>query len=373
MGKQTASPSQRTGLLMKQPNMNRVLVALGPLAAAGVYFFGWRAAGVLAACTAVGFGAEWLMARRAGIRVSTACFVTCWLYALSLPPTVPLGVAAVGVVVAIVFGKMVFGGFGRHFANPAIVGRAFVYLCFPDDLTNAFVPAFRGFPGGLGHWSFASLHHLPEHFAAAGGQVVDAVGQASPMWVAREYGFDAVGQATSWLNVFLGGIGGVFQAPGEQGARVLAAGSIGEGCGPLILLGAAYLLLTRTANWRLMAGGFAGLAAANALFRNVLGFSGLGQVPPLAWQLAAGSTLYVLVFMVTDPVSAPKKRPAQLAYGVLIGFLMVLLRWRGVFVAAASFTVLLGNMVGPLLDLGSEAWEQRRKGSPAPAAERAAQ
>jgi len=356
-------PVRKRPLIQKQPAMTRVLIALVPIAASAVYFFGWRVLAVLAICNAAGFATEHLMARQRGKPVSAACFVTCWLYALSLPPTVPLWIAVVGLVVAILFAKEVFGGFGRNFANPAITGRAFVYICFPNDLTGRFVPAFRGFPGGLTKWSFQALEALPERLAAGGQAVADAVSQASPMWVGREFGTDALqaaGSGASVRDMLLGSIGGTFQPPG-QATRILTAGSMGEGCAVLIVLAAIWLLWTKTANWRLMLGGLGGLLAANLLFRNVLGFGATGEVSPLIWQLSAGGTLYVLVFMITDPVSAPKRRPAQLAYGLLIGLLIVVLRWRGVFVAAATFAVLLGNLVAPLLDEAADAWKARKR------------
>ena len=351
------------GLFMKQPVMLRVVYALIPVGVAGIYFFGWRVLAIVATVAAVGLATEYLTARQRGQAISMACFVTCLLYALSLPPTVPLWVAGVGVAFGLLFGKEVFGGFGRNFANPAIVGRTFVYICFPTDLTGRFVPAFRGFPTGFGHWSFESLDNVPAYLRGAVDGVHDAITQASPMWVGREYGLDAVrnaGAGASIWDMMLGSISGLWQAP-DRPAAALAAGSIGEGCGVLIVLAGVYLLATRTANWRLMLSGLAGVLAANGLFRNLLGFDGPGEVPPVLWQLFAGTTLYAVVFMVTDPVSATKRRPAQFAYGFFIGFLVVVLRWRGIFVAAASFSILMGNLVGPWLDLGAEAWEQRRK------------
>lgn len=366
-----ARSAPRRRLMLKQATMSRVLYALAPVAIGAVYFFGWRVLAVLAVCNAVGLAAEYLMARQRNAPVSQACLVTCCLYGLSLPPTVPLWVAAVGAVVAIVFAKEVFGGFGRNFANPAITGRAFVYICFPNDLTQQFVPAFKGFPGGFTQWSFDSLTRLPEYLstqlAGTGRDVVDAVSQASPIWVGREYGLDAVvnsGQGATLWDMLTGSIGGIFQVPGQAAPRILSAGSMGEGCALLIIAAGVYLLITKTANWRLMLSGLLGLLAANVLFRNVLGYNGLGEVPPVEWQLLAGTTLFVLVFMITDPVSAPKRRAAQYVYGTLIGFLIVLLRFKGVFVAAATFSVLLGNLVGPLLDLGAAAladWRKARK------------
>ena len=347
--------------------MLRVLYALGPVALSGMYFFGWRVLAVVAVCFAAGLLTETVMARSRKSAVSMACLVTCALYSLSLPPTVPLWIAAVGVVVGILFGKEVFGGFGKNFANPAIVGRAFVYICFPVDLTRQFVPAFKGFPGGFGQWSLQGARELPAYLASSGRAVVDAVSQASPMWVAREYGVEAVenaGNGASIWDMLFGSIGGTFSAGGQPGVRILSAGSIGEGCALLIVLAAVYLLWTKTANWRLMLSGLIGLVVANALFRNVLGFDGLGQVPPVAWQLLSGTTMYVVVFMITDPVSAPKNKRAQLAYGFLIGFLVVFLRWRGIFVAAATFAILLGNLVGPLLDMAAEAAKPQKPATP---------
>ncbi|MHC4982391.1 MAG: RnfABCDGE type electron transport complex subunit D [Planctomycetota bacterium] len=341
--------------------MLRVVCALLPILLAAVYFFGWRALAVVAVSFAFGLATEYVMERKQGKPISMACLVTCMLYGLSLPPTVPFWIAAVGIVVAILFGKEVFGGFGRNFANPAIVGRAFVYVCFPGPLTAQFVPVFKTFPAGLAHWSMESFirgaGQLPEYLHAAAGRAVDAVTQATPMWAYRELAYE-----TRTWDLFWGNIGGVIQTQDAAApARVLAAGSMGEGCAPLIILAAVYLLATRTANWRLMLGSLAGVAFANVLFRNVLGFDGYADVPPLPVNLLSGTTAYVLVFMVTDPVSAPKKRPAMFAYALLIGFLIVFLRWRNIFVAAASFAILLGNLVGPLLDMAADRWQRRKE------------
>lgn len=346
-------------LFMKQPAMQRMVFALVPILISAIYFFGWRVLAILAVTCLAGLVTEYLTSRSRGQPISMANFVTCWLLALSLPPTVPYFVAVVGAVVAVLFGKEVFGGFGRNFANPAIVGRLFVYICFPVAMTGRFVPAFRDWPGGLVHWSFESLRELPAQLAQTGMTVSNAVSQASPAFVQREYGEAVVQQAVSWWNLLLGDLSGTFTT--SDGVRILSAGSMGEGCALLILLAAAFLLITKTANWRLMFGCLLGFLAANVLFRHVLGFDGLGEVASLEFNLFAGSTLYVMVFMVTEPVSAPKKNLAIWAYALIIGFLIVTLRWLGVFVAAASFALLLGNIIGPLLDIGAEQWELRRK------------
>lgn len=357
---ETKTPARRKGpkFFMKQPQMLRVVYALVPILLSAIYFFGWRALSVVAVVIAAGLTTEWLMTRQRGKPVSLAVFVTCLLFGLSLPPTVPYYVAIVGIVVAVLFGKEVYGGFGRNFVNPAILGRAFVYVCFPTALTNRFVPAFEGFPGGFGQWSFLHAYRdtLPESLAAAGKTALDAVSQASPMYAMQ----DAHVQTSYW-NMFWGNLSGTFQMDGQT--EILTAGSMGEGCALLILAAAVFLLVTKTANWKLMLTGFAGVLFANVLFRNVMGFDGPGKenVPPVLFNLLGGTTLYALVFMVTDPVSAPKKSLAQYSYGFVIGFCMVFMRWRGVFVAAASFAILFGNIFGPLLDIGATAWEDRKK------------
>ena len=357
---------------IKQAIMMRMLYALAPLAVAAVYFFGWRAGAVLAAVFAAGMGTEWITSRQRHGPVSTAGLVTCALYGLSLPPTTPMWIAAVGAVVAVLFGKEVFGGFGKNPFNPAIVGRAFVYICFPVELTRQFVPAFGGFPGGFGCWSFESLRQLPAHLADSGRALADAVSMATPMDIYRKAGY-----AVDWRQLALGNISGTFNDAGVD--RIISAGSMGEGCAALIVLAGAYLLWTRTANWRLMLGGLAGVVVSSVLFRNILGFAAGVQdggfvygIPPLHLTLLSGTTLYVVVYMITEPVSAPNKKPAQLAYAFLIGFLIVLLRWRGIFVAAATFAILLGNLIAPHLDMAATEWAARKKTrAAAPAAETA--
>jgi Na+-transporting NADH:ubiquinone oxidoreductase subunit B len=350
-GAPASAPAKPKRLLMKQPVMSRMLYALAPVAAVGVYFFGWRVAALLAVTTVGGFATEWVMASRRGAPVSMACFVTCALYALSLPPTLPFWQAAVGVVVGILFGKEVFGGFGRNFANPAIVGRAFVYVAFPVEMTGSFVPAFRGWPGGLGAWSLAGLARAPEWLASAAKTGLDAVTAATPMWARRDFGVE-----TPLLDLFLGNIGGAFRA--EFGEKVLAAGSIGEVSAAVILLSAIYLLVTKTANWRLMLGPLLGATAVCLLAHHV---AGVAKVPPLPVVLCSGGLMYAAVFMVTEPISAPKRKAAMWAYGLFIGAMIVLLRWRAQFAGAVGFAILLGNTVGPTLDIVATALEGRGK------------
>jgi len=171
------------------------------------------------------------------------------------------------------------------------------------------------------------------------------------MWARRDLQHE-----TPLTDLFFGNIGGVVE--GEHGSNVLAAGSIGEVCALLIILASVYLIATRTANWRLTASTLVGAVFANLLLRDI---AGVDKVPPLLFTLCSGALLYGAVFMVTDPVSAPKKRASMWAYGLLIGALIVLLRWKAQFSGAVAFAILLGNIVGPSLDMAVAAWEGRKK------------
>ena len=115
--------SKKNSFMQMQPPMLNVVYALAPLVLAAIYYFGWRFLLVLALVNAVGILTEYLMARTYSMKVTSSILVTNFLFALSLPPTIPLWIAVVGIIFGVVFGKMVFGGFGKNVFNPAISGR----------------------------------------------------------------------------------------------------------------------------------------------------------------------------------------------------------------------------------------------------------
>ena len=140
---------KKPALIKWQLPMKRVLYALAPIAAASVYFFGWRSVVLLAVANVAAFFTEYLFLRPYKEPVTSAVFVTGSLFALSLPPTLPIWMAVIGVVFGVAFGKMVFGGFGRNVFNPALVGRAFLYVTFPTYMNAVWAENAQGFPGGL--------------------------------------------------------------------------------------------------------------------------------------------------------------------------------------------------------------------------------
>ncbi|MGC9364945.1 MAG: RnfABCDGE type electron transport complex subunit D [Fidelibacterota bacterium] len=321
--------------------MLKVLYALIPVGLVGIYYFGWRVLANVMVAALFCFLTEWVMTSNRNSKISTAVFVTAVLYGLSLPSTMPFWMTAVGAVVGILFAKEAFGGFGKNIFNPAIVARAFVYVCFPIESTSRFAPVFSGFPGGFSRWSYASLEKLPPLLSKTNLTVADAITAATPMWSRRDFGF-----VTSIRNLFLGNIGEVFSVEGNP--QILAAGSAGEVCALVIVLAALYLIFTKTAQWRLMAATLLGAIVLNVFLRSGLGIE---AVPPLPFTLFSGALLYATVFMVTDPVSAPKLPLSQWIYGIIIGMLMIFFRYKAIFAGGVAFSILLGNTVAPSLDL----------------------
>ena len=131
--------------------MIQVCYALMPLVAASVYFFGWRVLALAAVVLLFGIATEALFVFRKGKPVTSAVLVTCLIFSLSLPPTLPFWMAVIGIVVAVALGKMAFGGFGMNVFNPAMVGRCFIYITFPASMTNTWALPFQGL-GGFNFW-----------------------------------------------------------------------------------------------------------------------------------------------------------------------------------------------------------------------------
>ena len=336
----TKPAKKKAQWLKKQPMMRKVEIALMPALLGAIYFFGWRTLAVVLVVAAVGYATEYFMAKKRNDTVTEAVFVTSLLLGLSLPPTIPYWQAGVGAFVAILFGKEVFGGFPRNVFNPAIVGRGFLYVCFPIDMTSKFTPVWSGLPGGFLHWSANKMI-----------DGIDAVSAATPMWSRRDFGYDA-----SLLDLFTGNIGETFT--GTDGVtRALTAGSVGEVSAILVLLGGAYLLWTKTAQWRLTVSTLIGATAASLLFRYALGAE---AVPPVLWSLSSGAMLYAAFFMVTDPITAPKDKKAQWVYGIFIGTMIVFLRWKAVFAGAVAFAILLGNTIAPSIEMFYKARKKKK-------------
>ena len=312
-------------LIMKQKVMNQVLYALIPIALFSVYLFGWRSLSILIVVNIAGFLSEYIFAKIYKKQVSSAVFVSNFLFALSLPPAIPYWIAVVGIVFGIVFGKMVFGGFGRNVFNPAISGRAFVYISFGAPMTAGFVQPAGGFPGGFTQWLA---------------------------------GADAVSRATPLLEFATGSGGPLSGVPLLNLVTGLTAGSLGETSAILIIAGGIFLIAKKAANFRMIIGGLAGyLILQSALF-----FAGVEAAMNPLYGLFCGSLLYGLVFMATDPISSSQTTDGgRWVYGITIGALISLIRVFSIWIEAVTFAILLANMFAPLLDHILKEQKKKRK------------
>ncbi len=318
-------PVKKRQLLQKQKIMRRVMLASLPCVLASVYFFGWRSLAIVIISVSTAFLTEYLflLASKRKEPVSEAVFVSGILYALVLPPTASWHVVIIGIAFAILFGKMVFGGFGRNIFNPALVGRAFVYISFPVAMTAKWAPA-AGFPwGALGQWSTVLSP--------------DVITSASPMGALKQ----GLAEAPHLLNLLLGNL----------------AGSMGVTSVIAILAGGLYLFISKTANrWIILM--TIGVYALVNLLADLLG---LPSASGLLVALMGGGFLFGAFFMATDPVSAPKTLGAQLIYGALIAVATFVIRSFSVFNGGMMFSILLANMFAPILDYGFNEAKKRRK------------
>lgn len=308
-------------IFMKQKMMRTVIKSLIPLILVAIYFFGWRSFVLLAVVTVLGLGTEWIFTKKYKRKVSEAVFVSCILYTLTLPPSTPFWIAGIGIIFGILFGKEVFGGFGKNIYNPALAARAFVYVCFPAPLTMGWVKPALGIPGGFGTYITASI---------------DAMAQATPMLAFRE-----TGGVSGFMDLIFGNI----------------AGSLGETSAILIILAGIYLIYKKVASWQIMAGviiGFSTLSGALTLLGN-------SQIPNLIFGIFSGGLLFGAVFMATDPISAPKTKEGKWIYGVLIGIITVIIRGYALFAGGIMFAILISNTFVPIIDEGVKHYKKRKK------------
>jgi len=303
----------------KQKAMLQVCYGLTPIAAASVFLFGWRALATLGIVFFFGIATEALFTWRQGKPVTSAVLVTCLILALSLPPTLPLWMAGVGIVFAVVFGKMAFGGFGRNVFNPAMVGRCFLYIAFPIQMTSTWSRPLAGPWGGLFSWE----------------PPPDAITSATPLIELKN------GTPAPLADLFLGTI----------------PGSLGETSALLILGGGLYLLIVKAAPWRIALSCLLGGVATSGL----LLITGQGLIASPVATLLSGSFLFGTAFVATEPISGAKTRLGQWIYGFMIGGLIVFLRSFSNFAEGVMFAVLLMNGFVPILDYSVRELQARRK------------
>lgn len=255
---------------------------------------------------AVGIAWEILFAVTRGHEVNEGFFVTSILFALIVPPDIPLWQVAMGISFGVVIGKEVFGGTGKNFLNPALTGRAFLFFAYPAQISGDAV------------WT-----------------AVDGFSGATALGIANAGGLEAVQGSLTWMDAFIGNM----------------QGSIGEVSTLAILLGAVLLLWTKIASWRIMLAMTLGMVATSLLFNWVGSDTNPMFGLPFYWHFVLGGFAFGMVFMATDPVSASMTNTGKWIFGFLIGFMAVMIRViNPAFPEGVMLAILFANLCAPLID-----------------------
>lgn len=267
-----------------------MLLALIPATLLSIYFYREKAVLLILVGVTVAVGSEalfqFIFKRKYTFKDGGAA-ATGLLLALSVSPSTPLYALAAAAAVGMIFGKHAFGGFPKNIFNPALFGRLFLVLAFPTAMTPWLSP-------------------------------VDMVSTATPLRVFRDSG-----ATTSVWNLFIGNV----------------AGSIGEVSALALLLGAAYLIYNKYANWRIPAGVLSAVAVVALVS---------GQNP--FFHMFSGSVLMGAFFMATDPVTSPKSDNGRWIFGVGVGLLVMAMRLWGWLPEGTTFAILGMNYMVPFIN-----------------------
>ena len=283
-----------------------------------LFFYGfWAVLPQILTAYIVGLGIEFIVAQLRGHEIQEGFLVSGILIPMICPVDTPCWMLAIAVAFAVIFAKEVFGGTGYNFLNVALVTRAFLFFSYPSKMSGDNV------------------------FVQLGGQrAVDAYSGATPLGqiASSDAGTQIttiLGDPLSMSDIFFG----------------FYPGSWGETSTLCILIGAAILLLTGIANWRIILSGVLG-----GLLMSVIAYHWQSPLYPVSFippfeQIALGGFLFAIVFMATDPVTACRTNTGKYIYGALIGIVAIIIRcYNTGYPEGAMLAVLLMNCFAPLID-----------------------
>lgn len=294
-----------------EKNMYAVIIAMIPASLIGVFYFGYYAI-ILSATSIIScvffewFFAKYLLKEKQITITDGSAVLTGVLLAFNLPPNLPLWIVVIGALVSIGIGKMSFGGLGKNLFNPAIVGRVFLLISFPTQMTSWPVPGGNFQPSVDGETG-ATLLALIKDGAVALSLQTDTL-----------------------LQLSIGKTGGSF---GEVGAFAL-------------LLGFVFLLIRKVITWHIPVS----ILASVFVFTGILFLVDPDQYANPVFHLVSGGLLLGAIFMATDYVTSPMSNMGMLIYGVGIGVITVVIRVFGAYPEGISFAILIMNACTPLIN-----------------------
>lgn len=295
-----------------------VVIALVPATMVSFWYFGIGALLITAVSVASCLIVEYLIQRFAFKQKSTindgSAVITGILLALNVPSNLPVWMIVVGAIVSIGVAKMTYGGLGKNPFNPALVGRVFMLISFPVDMTS---------------WPLPNVNRMV---------LVDAITGPTSLGVVKE-GLakgdsmsDILSQTPSYMDMFLGNMGG----------------SLGEVSAIALILGGIFMLLRKIISWHI---------PVSYIF-TVFAFTGiLYLIDPTRYidpvfHLLAGGLMLGAIFMATDMVTSPMTKGGMLVFGLGCGLLTVLIRVWGAYPEGVSFAILIMNALVPLINKG---------------------
>lgn len=273
---------------------------------------------------AVGLGIEFTAAQIRHHEIQEGFLVSGILIPMIVPIDTPLWMIAVATAFAVIFAKEVFGGTGMNVFNVALITRAFLFFAYPAKMSGDGV-----------------FVRTSDTFGLGAGEVINGFSGATPLGqVATHTGGEMqlaniIGEPISRMDAFLGFI----------------PGSIGETSTLAILIGAAILLFTRIASWRIMLSVFAGGAFMSWICNLFASPTYPGSLLSPLDQLCLGGFAFAAVFMATDPVTGARTNTGKYIYGFLIGVIAIIIRvYNNGYPEGAMLAVLLMNVFAPLID-----------------------
>lgn len=300
-------------------NMYGVVIALLPALLVSFYYFGVGAAVVCITSVVSCVFFEWainryLLRNRNLSVLDGSAVITGLLLGFNLPSNIPVCIVVIGSLVAIGIGKMTFGGLGCNPFNPALVGRCFLLVSFPAQMTS--------WPVAGQQWHY-----------------MDAVTEATPLSIMKEAA--KTGDATvleklpDSLSMILGNNGAAF-----------GGGSIGEVCALALLAGLAYMLWRNIITWHIPI----------SILLTIFAFSGILHIVDSSYAdpmtvLFSGGVMLGAIFMATDYVTSPMTHKGQIIYGVSIAVLTIVIRNWGAYPEGMSFAILVMNAFTPLINM----------------------
>ena len=297
--------------------MYGVVIALAPALAASIYFFGVGAIIVtltsVLSCVAVEFLVQKFILKTKPSVTDGSAVVTGLLLAFNVPSNLPVFIIIIGAIISIGVAKMTFGGLGSNPFNPALVGRVFLLISFPVQMTSWPVPS--GFRTGY----------------------LDAVTGATPLGIMSEgiRNGETVAalmeKVPTHMQLFYGYMGG----------------SMGEIAAGALIIGGIYMILRKIITWHIPVS----VLLTVAVFTGILWLADPTKYADPGFHLLTGGIMLGAIFMATDYVTSPMTHKGMIIYGIGIGVITVLIRTWGAYPEGVSFAILIMNAVVPLLNM----------------------